>query len=40
MAVQQPLKGGTQKIYSVITDFSNGIDKKTTDDYNIVSFRI
>ena len=37
MAVQQPLKGGTQKLYSVITDFSNGIDKKTTDDVAVDS---
>lgn len=32
MAVNQPLKGSTSKIYSVINNFSNGIDKSTSDD--------
>ena len=32
MAVDQPLKGSTNKIYSVITNFSQGIDKRTADD--------
>lgn len=32
MAVEQPLKGGTNKVYSVINNFNKGIDKKTADD--------
>lgn len=32
MAVTQPLKGKPNKYYSVITNFSQGIDKKTADD--------
>ena len=37
MAVDQPLKGvkngnSTAKLYSVITNFSQGIDKRTADD--------
>lgn len=32
MAVNQPLKGSTNKTYSVITNFNKGIDKKTADD--------
>lgn len=32
MAVDQPLKGGNKKVYSVITNFSQGIDKRTADD--------
>lgn len=37
MAVNQPLKGGTQKIYSVINNFNKGIDKKTADDVAVDS---
>ena len=32
MAINQPLKGSTNKVYSVITNFSQGIDKRTADD--------
>ena len=32
MAVNQTLKGSTNKIYSVITNFNEGIDKQTADD--------
>ena len=32
MAVTQTLKGSTNKIYSVITNFNQGIDKQTADD--------
>ena len=32
MAIKQPLKGDTKKIYSVIANFSQGIDRKTADD--------
>ena len=32
MAVTQPLKGGSNKIYSVINNFNKGIDRKTADD--------
>lgn len=32
MAVTQPLKGSSNKIYSVITNFNKGIDKRTADD--------
>ena len=32
MAVEQPLKGGTKKIYSVMANFNQGIDKNTADD--------
>lgn len=37
MATQQTLKGGPNKLYSVITDFSSGIDKKTIDDVAVDS---
>ena len=32
MAVTQTLKGSPNKIYSVITNFNKGIDKRTADD--------
>lgn len=32
MAVTQPLKGGSNKIYSVINNFNKGIDRNTADD--------
>ena len=32
MAVNQTLKGSTNKIYSVMTNFNEGIDKQTADD--------
>lgn len=32
MATEQPLKGGKNKIYSVIGNFNGGIDKRTADD--------
>ena len=32
MAVTQPLKGGSNKIYSVITNMNKGIDKRTAED--------
>ena len=32
MAVNQPLKGHTSKLYSVITNFDGGIDRNTADD--------
>lgn len=32
MATTQTLKGGTGKLYSVITNFNEGIDKQTADD--------
>ena len=35
MAVEQPLKGGTNKVYSVINNFNKGIDKKTADDVSV-----
>lgn len=32
MAIDQTLKGGPNKVYSVITNFNKGIDRKTADD--------
>lgn len=32
MAVNQPLKGGSNKLYDLMTVFNRGIDKKTADD--------
>lgn len=37
MAVEQPLKGGTNKVYSVINNFNKGIDKKSADDVSVDS---
>lgn len=37
MATNQPLKGGTNKIYSVINNFNKGIDRRTADDVAIDS---
>ena len=37
MAVNQPLKGSTNKVYSVINNFNKGIDRKTADDVAIDS---
>ena len=37
MAVNQPLKGDTKKVYSVINNFNRGIDKKTADDVAVDS---
>ena len=37
MATTQPLKGGTNKIYSVINNFNKGIDRRTADDVAIDS---
>lgn len=37
MAVNQPLKGSTTKIYSVINNFNKGIDRKTADDVSVDS---
>ena len=37
MAVNQTLKGGPNKIYSVITNFNKGIDRKTADDVAVDS---
>lgn len=37
MAVDQTLKGGPNKIYSVITNFNKGIDRKTADDVAVDS---
>lgn len=37
MAIEQPLKGGTNKVYSVINNFNKGIDKKTADDVSVDS---
>lgn len=32
MAINQPLKGGPNKLYNLMTVFNRGIDKKTADD--------
>lgn len=37
MATTQPLKGGTNKIYSVINNFNKGIDRRTADDVAVDS---
>lgn len=37
MATRQPLKGSSEKIYDVITNFNKGIDKKTADDVSLDS---
>lgn len=37
MATRQPLRGGSEKIYEVITNFSQGIDKKVADDISLDS---
>ncbi len=37
MAVKQPLKGSTNKIYDVINNFNKGIDRKTADDVAVDS---
>lgn len=37
MATTQPLRGGSNKIYEVITNFNKGIDKKTADDVSLDS---
>ena len=37
MAVRQPLKGNTNKVYDVINNFNKGIDRKTADDVAVDS---
>lgn len=37
MATRQPLRGGSEKIYEVITNFSQGINKKIADDISLDS---
>ena len=37
MATRQPLRGGSEKIYEVITNFSQGINKKVADDISLDS---
>ena len=37
MATNQPLKGGTNKLYSVINNFNKGIDRRTADDVAVDS---
>ena len=37
MATDQPLKGNTKKIYSVINNFNQGIDRKSADDVSLDS---
>ena len=32
MAITQPIRGGSTRIYNVIQNFNKGIDKKTADD--------
>jgi hypothetical protein len=35
MAQRQPLRGTSEKLYDVITNFNKGIDKKTADDVSL-----
>ena len=37
MATRQPLRGTSEKLYDVISNFNKGIDKKTADDVSLDS---